>query len=350
MTHFSVPSDRVGQRLDHFLKTYLADESRARVQQWIKDGHIKRILDDQELTVSANYKIKEGDVFILEIPEPLETNIVPQPIHLDIVYEDDDLLVVNKPQGMVVHPAPGHYTDTLVNALLHHCKGTLSGIGGVKRPGIVHRLDKDTSGLMVVAKNDATHQGLSLQFHPDHDDDCDDDLMHSINLDDPTKKILQRRYKALVFNRLPQKQMMIQSMIGRHPTNRQKMAIVPDHAKRGKLAITYLSQDQLWNINNGKLYLSLLDCRLGTGRTHQIRVHCQSILCPLVGDPLYGKSSYHHKKDLPLSIQQFKRQALHAYELSFIHPKTKQSLTFSCPIPKDMQQLIDDLNHPQQDD
>ncbi|MES2253157.1 MAG: RluA family pseudouridine synthase [Pseudomonadota bacterium] len=318
-----VEHDEHSLRLDRFLNARFPDESRSRVQQWLAQGCLTR---DEAPLHQASYKVKSGENFSLTLPELEETHILPQDIPLDIIYEDNDVLIVNKPVGLVVHPAPGHRDNTLVNALLAHCGDSLSGIGGVKRPGIVHRLDKDTSGLMVIAKNDHAHHALSDQFHPD---------AHN-------EKALVRRYKALVFGKPTRKTLTLEGDIGRHSGNRQKMALLKYGG--GKKAITHLTIDTTWTLPDVSVPITLLDCHLGTGRTHQIRVHCQSISCPIIGDQLYGKSQYQRLKAMPELIKTFERQALHAYRLSFIHPTTGNVCDFSCDLPADMAALVATLN------
>ena len=315
-----VEADDVGLRLDRFLNAHFPAESRSRVQQWLEQGCLMR---GDAPFAQASYKVKAGEIYSLTPPEPEETHIIAQDIPIDIIYEDEDILVLNKPVGLVVHPAPGHRDSTLVNALLAHCGDSLSGIGGVKRPGIVHRLDKDTSGLMVVAKNDYAHNALSAQFHPDAQ---------------TSEKTLVRRYKALVFGKLARKTLTLEGDIGRHSSNRQKMALLKYGG--GKKAITHLTLDESWVLDGVSTPISLLDCHLGTGRTHQIRVHCQSINCHIIGDSLYGKSQYQRLKAMPEVIQNFSRQALHAYRLSFIHPKTKELCDFTCDLPADIASLV----------
>jgi 23S rRNA pseudouridine1911/1915/1917 synthase len=313
------PSD-VGLRLDRFLNLRFPQESRSRIQQWLEQGCLLR---GSEPFAQASYKVKLNDAFHLTQPTLEETHIIAQDIPLDIVFEDNDILVINKPVGLVVHPAPGHKDGTMVNALLAHCGESLSGIGGVKRPGIVHRLDKDTSGLMVIAKNDHAHNLLSLQFQPDTDSQ---------------EKTLIRRYKAFVFGKPARTNLTLEGEIGRHPRNRQKMALLKHGG--GKNAITHLTIDSTWTLPNVSTPISLIDCHLGTGRTHQIRVHCQSINCHIIGDTLYGKGQYQRLKHMPEVIQTFKRQALHAYRLSFIHPVTKKLCDFRCDLPLDMAELL----------
>ena len=320
----TVEAADVGLRLDRFLNAHFPNESRSRVQQCLEQGCLMRA----ELPFSqASYKVKADEIYSLTPPELEETHIIAQDIPIDIIYEDADILVLNKPVGLVVHPAPGHRDNTLVNALLAHCGDSLSGIGGVKRPGIVHRLDKDTSGIMVVAKNDYAHNALSAQFHPDAQ---------------TLEKTLIRRYKTLVFGKPARKTVTLEGDMGRHPGNRQKMSLLKYGG--GKKAITHLTIDTSWDLPGVSVPITLLDCQLGTGRTHQIRVHCQSIACPIIGDPLYGKSQYQRLKAMPEVIQTFTRQALHAYRLSFIHPTTGNLCDFTCDLPADMAELVATLD------
>lgn len=315
------------QRLDQFLTAKLDNTSRSQVQQWIEKKTIVKLIQNESVFVSASSKVKPHDHFRITLTEAEPTHIKAQEIPLDIIFEDDDLLVINKAAGMVVHPAPGHFEETLVNALLGYCGDQLSGIGGVKRPGIVHRLDKDTTGLMVIAKNDFTHRALSEQFHPAEDNN--------------NEKTLARRYKTIVFGSLTQHQITLTGWIGRHPRNRQKMALLGEY--QGKLAITHLVQEKCYILDDGKLKISVLDCVLGTGRTHQIRLHCQSIKCPVVGDPVYGLTRLHSIKNAPELFKTFPRQALHAYSLTFIHPRSLKICEFNAPMPADMQELLNCL-------
>ncbi len=286
-------------RLDKFLANSLKDISRAGIQRLITQGYVS--LDDEIIT-DKNYKIKEGDSFSVIIPPPQEADPLPENIDIEIVYEDKDIVIVNKPSGMTVHPAPGQWSGTLVNALLYRIKD-LSGIGGIKRPGIVHRIDKDTSGLLVVAKNDIAHQKLSEQF-----------FHHTI----------QRTYFA-VCNGLPNPlKGSIEKNIGRSRFDRQKMAALE---AGGKHAITHY---QTISSNNGA---SLIKCNLETGRTHQIRVHMASIGCSLIGDKIYGKGKI-----------SFSRQALHAKSLGFVHPTTGQDIYFESDFPNDFAELISELS------
>lgn len=303
-----------GLRLDKFLSTNL-DLSRAQIQRLIKGGYVSS--DEREI-VDCAYKTKLGDVFEIQIPKPAEAEPQPQNIALDVVYEDEDLMVVNKPSGMVVHPGAGVYDNTLVNAVLFHAKGELSGIGGVKRPGIVHRIDKETSGLIVVAKNDLAHQGLSEQFE---------------------KHTIKRTYYALVYGVPSPLSGTIEGNIGRSKFDRKKMAIV---AFGGKHAVTHYQTLEVFS--NAA---ALVKCNLETGRTHQIRVHLSSIGCHLIGDKLYvapKKTALNLDADLKQTVNNFHRQALHAATLGFIHPKTGENLFFEAPLPQDLADLIKKLH------
>jgi 23S rRNA pseudouridine1911/1915/1917 synthase len=304
------------QRLDKFL-TIKTNLSRTRIQELLDLGYVQNL---NERSIKANDKVKMGEQYTVVVPNAVDADPVPQNIPLDIIYEDSHLLVLNKPSGFVVHPAPGHGDNTLVNALLHHCKDDLSGIGGVKRPGILHRLDKDTSGIMVVAKNDKAHQGLAQQFH-----DRSDEL----------KKI----YYALVWGRPNPLHGIIDAPIARHPKFRQKMAII----NSGKIAQTsYKVLKSFSSKIDSTQQISLVECLLHTGRTHQIRVHMQHIGCPIVGDALYGKGKI--KQNLwPDEVYNFKRQALHAFSLNFMHPITLSSVNFEAPLANDIQILLDNL-------
>ncbi|MEM7780079.1 MAG: RluA family pseudouridine synthase [Pseudomonadota bacterium] len=285
--------------------------SRARVQALIAE---RRVEVDGALASSASAKVAEGTNFQITVPAATEAEAKPQDIPLDVAFEDEHLIVVNKPAGMVVHPAAGNPDGTLVNALLHHCQGHLSGIGGVARPGIVHRIDKDTSGLLVVAKSDAAHEGLAVQF-----------AEHSVH----------RRYIAVCAGRPSPAEGTIDARLGRSDANRKKMAVLAKNSSRGKHAITHYKL--LTPLNEA----SVIECRLETGRTHQVRVHCASIGHALIGDPLYGRTP----KSLKTLISKlgFARQALHAAELGFSHPLTAANLRFSADLPEDMRELIDEL-------
>ncbi|CAM3528138.1 MULTISPECIES: RluA family pseudouridine synthase [Paenibacillus] len=291
-----VDAESAKTRIDKYITEGLdEDVSRSQVQLWIADGHV--LVNDSP--VKANYKVNQGDRIALTIPAPSVVEIVPEDIPLDIAYEDRDVIVVNKPRGMVVHPAPGHVSGTLVNALMHHCKD-LSGINGELRPGIVHRIDKDTTGLIMAAKNDKAHASLAAQLKE-----------HSVN----------RRYLALVHGNISHDQGTIDAPIGRDPQDR-KMYTVTD--RNSKHAVTHFTVVERFGD------YSLLELKLETGRTHQIRVHMKYIGHPLVGDPVYGKS-----KGIKLN-----GQALHAAVLGFVHPASGQYLEFSAPMPEDMEELL----------
>ncbi len=301
-------------RLDKALAD-ATDLSRARVQALIAEG---RVEIGGAPAASPSAKVKAGAEFRIHVPATISAEALPQDIPLNIAYEDEHLIVVNKPAGMVVHPAAGNPDGTLVNALLHHCArdgGTsLSGIGGVARPGIVHRIDKDTSGLLVVAKSDAAHEGLAAQF-----------AEHSVH----------RRYLAVCGGHPRPAQGIIDERLGRSDSNRKKMAVLEKESSRGKHAITH------YKLITRLDQSALIECRLETGRTHQVRVHCASIGHALLGDQLYGKTP----KALKPVIARlgFARQALHAAEIGFLHPIRHENLRFHADLPDDMQELIDQL-------
>ncbi|HTK59125.1 MAG TPA: RluA family pseudouridine synthase [Sphingomicrobium sp.] len=297
-------ASHAGWRLDRALAAQLPALSRERLKVLTKAGALTR---DGKAVRDPAIKVKGDERFILAVPAPEPAHNEPQDIPLPIVYEDEHLLVVDKPAGLVVHPAAGNRDGTLVNALLHHCGGSLSGIGGVARPGIVHRIDKDTSGLLVVAKHDKAHEGLARQFAD-----------HSID----------RRYLAIVSGVPRQSEGSVDAPLARSPQNRKKIAIVP----KGKRAVTHWKQLQLLDD------AALVECRLETGRTHQVRVHMASIGHPLVGDPVYGRGKTAHRE--LLNQLDFKRQALHAAHLGFVHPVTKGRLSFDSALPSDMQELF----------
>jgi 23S rRNA pseudouridine1911/1915/1917 synthase len=298
-----------GARLDRALATLLPDLSRERVKALILSGHVLgpggKPVSDPAL------KVKADTAFALEIPEAAPAEAVAQQIDLVIPYEDEHLIVIDKPAGMVVHPAAGNPDGTLVNALLHHCAGQLSGIGGVARPGIVHRIDKDTSGLLVVAKSDAAHEGLARQFKD-----------HSI----------ERRYLAIVNGRPKPPSGTVDTWIGRSDADRKKMAVRREG--KGKHAVTHYRM--LEPLDRA----ALVECRLETGRTHQVRVHMAHLGHALVGDPVYSRGGPHKALLAQLG---FKRQALHAAKLGFLHPVTSKTLSFESPIADDMQQLFSHL-------
>ena len=291
-------SDEIGTRLDVFLAGQEDNPSRASIQKMITDG---AITVNNEVK-RANYKLKANDQITMVFEPPTEIEVKPENIPLDILYEDNDIIVINKARGMVVHPAAGVYSGTLVNALLYHCKD-LSGINGVNRPGIVHRIDKETSGLLMVAKNDKAHKSLSEQLKE-----------HSVT----------RRYVALVHGVIPHVHGKVNAPIGRDVNDRQKMAVTKNNSKEAITNFTVLERYD---------DMSLIECRLETGRTHQIRVHMSYIGYPVYGDPKYGK-----KKD-----DQSHGQFLHAKKLGFIHPTTGEYLEFECPLPDYFQAKLDEL-------
>jgi 23S rRNA pseudouridine1911/1915/1917 synthase len=293
-----------GWRLDRALAAAVPTLSRERLKALIRSGAVET---EGGPVRDPAVKVRGEESFRVAVPEPRPAHNEAQDIPLKILFEDEHLLVVDKPAGLVVHPAAGNLDGTLVNALLHHCQGSLSGIGGVARPGIVHRIDKDTSGLLVVAKTDAAHEGLAKQF-----------AAHSID----------RRYLAIVSGVPKTAAGTIDAPLARSPVNRKKIAIV----SRGKRAVTRWRRLELLD------EAALVECRLETGRTHQVRVHMASIGHPLVGDPVYGRSGKSHSK--VLKELQFHRQALHAAELGFTHPVTKHRMSFSSPMPPDMQELF----------
>lgn len=305
-----VPPEMGGWRVDRMLAALIPTMSRERLKGLISSGAVK---GPAGLVRDPAKKAVPGDVLTVTVPEPVMPDAVAQDIPLRIVFEDDHLLVVDKPAGLVVHPAAGNLDGTLVNALLHHCAGRLSGIGGVARPGIVHRIDKDTSGLLVVAKTDPAHEALSRQF-----------AAHSVD----------RRYVAVVGGTPVPADGTVTGALARSSANRQKMAIVADG--RGKHAVThYATVTPL-------LDAAKIECRLETGRTHQIRVHMASIGHPLVGDQAYGRTRPRHRPIL--ADLGFARQALHAATLGFVHPVTKEKLSYQSGLPRDIVDLIGRLS------
>jgi 23S rRNA pseudouridine1911/1915/1917 synthase len=295
-----------GWRLDRAVAAAVPTLSRERLKALIRSGALER---GGNAVRDPSAKVRGDEAFLLEVPEPEPAHNEAQDIPLNIVFEDPHLLVVDKPAGLVVHPAAGNRDGTLVNALLHHCGGSLSGIGGVARPGIVHRIDKDTSGLLVVAKTDVAHEGLAKQF-----------AAHSID----------RKYLAIVSGVPKTSEGTVDAPLARSSVNRKKIAIAPEG--RGKRAVTHWKRKQLLRD------AASVECSLETGRTHQVRVHMASIGHPLLGDPVYGRSSKAHR-DL-LKRLDFQRQALHAAGLGFTHPVTKHRLSFSSGVPADMQELF----------
>ncbi len=298
---YTITNEQENLRIDKYLAQTVPDISRSYLQKLVTDGQVLV----NGVPVKTSYKLKSGDIVQVTIPEPEVLQIIPEDIPLDILYEDADILIVNKPKGMVVHPAAGHTTGTLVNAVMYHCKDELSSINGVLRPGIVHRIDMDTTGVLVVCKNDMAHQSLAEQLK-----------VHSIT----------RIYYAIVYDNLTEDEGTIHKSIGRHPTNRKKQAV---NVKNGRDAIThYRVLERL----QGKY--TLVECRLETGRTHQIRVHMAAIHHPLLGDTLYGPA-----KD-PFHLQ---GQTLHAGVLGFMHPRTGQYVEFRAELPEYFQELLNRL-------
>ena len=286
-----------GERIDKCISNYLESLSRSYIQKIIKDG--KAYVNDA--VVKANYKVKVDDKVQFEIPDCEEPDIPPQDIPLDILYEDKDILIVNKPKDMVVHPAPGHYEGTLVNAIMFHCKDELSGINGVLRPGIVHRIDKDTTGSIIICKNDEAHRKIAQQLKE-----------HSIT----------RKYRAIVYGRIMEEEGTVNAPIGRHPTDRKKMAI---NEKNGKPAVTHYKVLERFD------KYTYIECQLETGRTHQIRVHMTSIGHPLLGDEVYGNAK------CPFKLV---GQTLHAMTIGFIHPTTGEYVEYEAPLPEYFEHLL----------
>lgn len=295
--HFTVDEQQINQRIDKLLADWLQSLSRARIKDLIKEN---RVTVNDKL-VKASYKCQLHDEIEIQIPEPEPIDIKPEQIHLDVVYEDTDIIVVNKPRGMVVHPAPGHDSGTLVNGLLAHCQD-LSGINGAIRPGIVHRIDKDTSGLIMVAKHDQAHESLAQQLK---------------------NKTVVRKYNAIVHGQVEHSRGTVNAPIGRDERDRKKMTVT----EKGREAMTHFKVIERFS------KYSFIECQLVTGRTHQIRVHMKYIGHPVAGDPKYGP-----KKTLPIE-----GQALHAKTLSFVHPTTGEQLMFSVPLPNDIVSLLEDL-------
>jgi 23S rRNA pseudouridine1911/1915/1917 synthase len=289
------------RRIDAYLSEYLKQYSRTFIKKIIDDGGV--FVGNN--SIKASYKLKEGDRIKVVLKQPEKLQAIAQNIKLEIVYEDDDIILINKPQGMVVHPAAGNYENTLVNALLYHCKGSLSGIGGVIRPGIVHRIDKDTTGIVVAAKNDAAHHYLAHQFKT-----------HSIT----------RNYYAIVHGVIEENKVIIQAPIGRDTIDRKKMTVTDKNSKYAETIFRILQRYREY---------TLVDAELKTGRTHQIRVHASYIFHPVVGDKVYG----YKKKNPDLS-----GQLLHAYKLGFIHPRTQEYMEFSTSLPQRFQDFIETLD------
>ena len=297
---FNITIDEAGQRIDAYLSRQCEEFSRSAITKNIEKG----LITVNGNTVSKSYKLSENDTVVLFVEEPIELDVIAQEIPLDIVYEDEDLLVVNKPKGMVVHPAAGNYTDTLVNALMFHCKDSLSGINGVLRPGIVHRIDKNTSGLLIVAKNDNAHRGLAQQIKE-----------HSFT----------REYLTIVYGNIKQDTGTVDAPIGRHPIERKKMCVTD---KNSKHAVTHYEVVERFGD------FTMLRCRLETGRTHQIRVHMAYIGHPVAGDDVYGPKKV---------IKSLGGQCLHAQKIGFIHPTTGEYLEFSSEIPPSFAEFLHKL-------
>lgn len=295
----TINEEHKGERLDKVLSSVNNEWSRSQVQLWMQEGNV--VVNGQK--VKSSYKCTVGDVIEISIPDPEELDVVPEPMDLEIFYEDSDVLVVNKPKGMVVHPAPGHTTGTLVNGLMAHCKD-LSGINGVLRPGIVHRIDKDTSGLLMVAKNDLAHESLVNQL---------------------VAKTVTRKYRAIVHGVIPHDYGTIDAPLARDPKDRQSMTVVDN----GKHAVTHFQVMERFKD------FTLVECQLETGRTHQIRVHMKYIGFPLAGDPKYGP-----RKTLDIG-----GQALHAGVLGFNHPRTNEYLEFEAPVPEYFVELLEFLRN-----
>lgn len=293
--------EKGGERIDKYLSEQLEDMTRSHIQKLIKENMVRV----NGMAVKSNFKLSASDQIEVEIPELKEPDILPENIPLDILYEDPDILVVNKPKGMVVHPAPGHYTGTLVNAIMYHCKDNLSGINGVMRPGIVHRIDMDTTGSLLICKNDRAHQALAEQLKE-----------HSIT----------RKYHAIVHGRLKEDEGTIDKPIGRHPIDRKKMSV---HCTNGREAITH------YRVLKRFQQFTYIECQLETGRTHQIRVHMSSIGHPILGDQIYGPAK------CPYKLQ---GQTLHAKVLGITHPTTGEYMEFDAPLPDYFQGLLEKMH------
>ena len=298
---FLVSWEEEDTRIDRYLSGVCPSFSRSYIQKLLKNGDI--LVDGQQ--VKSSYGVKEGDRIVVETPEAVEPEIQAEPMDLDILYEDQDVILINKPKGMVVHPAAGHYSHTLVNGLMYHCRDQLSGINGVMRPGIVHRIDMDTTGVLIVCKNDAAHNSIAAQLKE-----------HSI----------VRRYQAIVHGKVKEDEGVVDGPIGRHPVDRKKMSI---NYKNGKPAVTHYRVLKRFD------RYTYIECRLETGRTHQIRVHMASIRHLLLGDRVYGPSS--------CPVPGLEGQTLHAGVLGFIHPRTGEYMEFTAPLPSYFEHLIQTL-------
>ena len=294
---FDILPEQEDERIDKCISNYMENLSRSYIQKIIKDGNVFV----NEHTVKANYRVKTEDNIRFILPDSIDPDIPAQDIPLDILFEDQDILIVNKPKNMVVHPAPGHYEGTLVNAIMYHCKGELSGINGVMRPGIVHRIDKDTTGSLIVCKNDASHNAIA-ELLKTHD--------------------ITRKYRAIVYGNIVEEKGTVDAPIGRHPNDRKKMAI---NEKNGKRAVTHYRVLERF----GKY--TYIECQLETGRTHQIRVHMASIGHPLLGDEVYsGRKS-------PFKLE---GQVLHAMTIGFMHPRNGKYMEFEAPLPEYFEKLL----------
>lgn len=294
---FDIIPEMEDERIDKCICGYMESLSRSYIQKIIKDGNVYV----NDLPVKANYKVHVEDKVRFIIPDSVEPDIPAQDILLDIIYEDSDILIINKPKDMVVHPAPGHYEGTIVNAVMFHCKDALSGINGVMRPGIVHRIDKDTTGSLIICKNDDAHNDIAFQLKE-----------HSIN----------RRYRAIVWGRIKEDEGVIDAPIGRHPNDRKKMAI---NERNGKYAVTHYKVLERFD------KFTYIECILETGRTHQIRVHMTSIGHPLLGDEIYSSAKSPYKVN---------GQTLHAMVLGFVHPSTKEYMEFEAPLPEYFEDIL----------
>ncbi len=307
ISEFIVMCEHAGTRLDTYLASALG-VSRSAVERLLEEGNVTLTGG----SAAKNYRLRGGEQISVTLPDPVPAEALPEDIPLDVVYEDADIIVINKPSGMVVYPAAGNESGTLVNALLHHCRGSLSGVGGVERPGIVHRIDKDTSGLLVVAKHDAAHNALAEQLKT-----------HTVS----------RIYYAIAVGNLREDRGTVHAPIGRHPTDRKRMAITRREGE-GKDAITHYEVLERYGS------FTYLSCKLETGRTHQIRVHMASLGHPLLGDPVYGgngtRFEAQHRKLLH-------GQCLHAGELALLHPRTGEEMHFSAPLPSDFSTLLEIL-------
>ena len=308
--YYTVTEEYEGLRLDQFLAGELKHQSRSYIQKLIKSGQVTL----NEKSPRASSRIRADDRILLDMPPLKELDVEPEKMDLDIVYEDEDVILINKPKDMVVHPCPGRYSGTLVNGLLYHCVGHLSGINGVLRPGIVHRIDKDTTGILIVCKNDLAHKCLAAQLKE-----------HTIT----------RRYEAIVYHNLSEEEGTIDAPIGRNPADRKKMAVVD---KNGKRAVTHYRVLNHLNHN-----FNHIECRLETGRTHQIRVHMASIKHPLLGDTVYGPAKTPAKALKSTIAARLKGQCLHAKVLGFLHPRSGKYMEFSAPLPDYFTEILDSL-------